>query len=411
MADRLRCALHSTRQSERGQALLTILLVIGVGIAALVYTLATPANLSIANDKKTAAALAQAKAALIGRAASDQTIPGSLPCPDIVTNIPGTNIPNDGIADLFAGNQCPSYIGRLPWRTLGLPDLRDGSGERLWYALSPNFRDDSSASPLNSDTSGQLTITGTAPATNVIAIVFSPGAVVGTQVRNAANQNNATNYLEGGNEDGDTNYITGASSPTFNDKLLPITSDALFSVVAMRVAREVRTFLTTYFNTNGYYPFATRYTDPTYNCTLGVTSGRIPNPSALPNISVACLGLADWLPGVSQPPAWFTANNWHLVTHYALAPACTFPLSNLVTQCAGAGGLLTVQGIPAPNNDKRAIVIVTGRGLSGQLRPGGTSVTDYLEDPENTNGGDGDTVFIKPVLSPTDNDRLVVVSP
>ena len=49
-------------------------------------------------------------------------------------------------------------IGRLPWKTFGLPDLRDGSGERLWYALSPNFRDNPSVSPLNSDTRGSITV-------------------------------------------------------------------------------------------------------------------------------------------------------------------------------------------------------------------------------------------------------------
>jgi hypothetical protein len=31
-------------------------------------------------------------------------------------------------------------LGRLPWKTLGLPDLRDGDGERLWYAVSSATR-------------------------------------------------------------------------------------------------------------------------------------------------------------------------------------------------------------------------------------------------------------------------------
>ena len=53
----------------------------------------------------------------------------------------------------------------------------------LWYALSPNFRDHPSAGPLNSDTAGQLLITGASPANNVIAIVFAPGAAVGNQIR------------------------------------------------------------------------------------------------------------------------------------------------------------------------------------------------------------------------------------
>src|SRR5688572_11728711 len=190
-------ALGPARQ--RGQAMLLTVLLLAVGVAGLVYTLATPARFSLAADATTSAVLAQAKVALIGRAALDQTIPGSLPCPDT---------DNDGSAELFAGNDCPSYVGRLPWRTLGLPDLRDGNGERLWYALSPSFRDHTSASPLNSDTAGQLTITGMAPASNVIAIVFAPGALVGAQLRDAANQNNVAHYLEGENADGNTTYTT-----------------------------------------------------------------------------------------------------------------------------------------------------------------------------------------------------------
>jgi hypothetical protein len=114
-----------------------------LGVSALIYTLATPANRTIESDRITAAALAQAKDALIGRAAADDNRPGSLPCPDFDNGtINPLNTSNDGTADLLNGIECPSYIGRLPWRTLGLPDLRDGSGERLWYALSRAFRDD-----------------------------------------------------------------------------------------------------------------------------------------------------------------------------------------------------------------------------------------------------------------------------
>jgi hypothetical protein len=389
---------------QRGQAALIAVLLVVVGSAAFMYTLATPAKISLENDRKTAAALAQAKEALIGRAATDVTRPGSLPCPDI---------DNDGIAEspVAFGGVCPSYIGRLPWKTLGVQDLRDGGGERLWYALTPSFRDHMSGGILNSDTPGQLTVTGTAPAGSVIAILFAPGPVVVSQARDTANQNNVANYLEGGNETGIATYtfVTGQATSTFNDELLAITSDALFSVVGMRVAREVRSFLTAYFNANGYYPFATRYTDPTYSCTLGVTSGRIPSPAPLLGlISTTCLGLVDWL-GPAQPPAWFAANNWHHVTHYAVAPTCTFPISSLITPCP-PGALLTVQNLPAPNNDKRAIVIVTGRALSGQTRPC-SGPADCLEDPGNTDGGDTDTIFIKPALAPTNNDRLVVVSP
>src|SRR5215813_8083879 len=94
---------------QRGQAMLLSVLLLGVGVSAIVFSFVTPAKTAIESDKKTAAALKQARDALIGRAAADQTIPGSLPCPDT---------DDDGSAELFAGNQCPAYLGRLPWRTL-----------------------------------------------------------------------------------------------------------------------------------------------------------------------------------------------------------------------------------------------------------------------------------------------------
>ena len=371
-----------------------VLLLIGVAVSTVLFSYVKSSAQTIDRDKSTAAALAQAKDALIGRAVTDDNRPGSLPCPDT---------DNDGSAELFVGNKCPSYIGRLPWRTLGLPDLRDSSGERLWYALSSTLRDHVSAQPINSDTPGLLTIVGTSPATNVVAIVFAPGPVLGTQIRGVANENNLVNYLEGENANGDNIYTMGMTSDSFNDRLLAITSDALFQVVEYRVAREIRANLAAYFAANNYYPFASNYGDTIFNCVPGLRRGRLPRPSSPYNISrvTGCPLLADWT-GPAQPPAWFTANDWHELTYYTVAPACT----NATPNCAGAG-YLTVNNTQAPNNDKRALVIVAGRALGGQSRPC-AAVADCLEDPENTNLDD---VYVKIPISSAFNDKIVIVAP
>src|SRR5690606_16409670 len=105
-----RIVLSGPRQ--RGQAaLLTVLLVLGIAATAVAYTRIGPTDIEIERDKRSAAALAQARDALIGRAAADSTRPGSLPCPDI---------DNDGDAEspVTYGGVCPSYIGRFPWKTL-----------------------------------------------------------------------------------------------------------------------------------------------------------------------------------------------------------------------------------------------------------------------------------------------------
>lgn len=386
--------LQRARAIQNGQALLLLLVILAIGFSALIYGLVNPASLAIENDKTTNAALAQARDALIGYAAGDSNRPGSLPCPD-------TN--NDGSAQLFSGSFCPSEIGRLPWRTLGLPDPRDGSGERLWYAVSRDFsRNPSGASALNSDTAGQLTITGSAPAINVIAIIFAPGAVIGSQVRDTANQNAVAHYLDGGNEvSGATTFATAAASDTFNDKLLAITSDALFTVVAARVAREARSALQAFYSTNGFFPFANAYSDTSYRCTDNQYSDRIPR-FFTDNCKVDPAD-PDWK-GVAWP-SWFFANNWHHVVFYAVASKCANPSSPACSHASG--GMLTVSSMPPPNNNIQVLVIMPGRAFAGQVRPC-TAVTHCLEDPENTNA---DSVFVKSAITSAVNDRLVVVAP
>ena len=380
------------RSAQRGQVLLGIVIILGIVFGALFYTFVSPANSTAERDKITNAALAQARDALIGYAAGQKNgagnyRPGELPCPAVDIN-----------GDEASSCDNPaSRIGRLPWKKLGLPDPRDGAGERLWYAVSGTFKNASQTGILNSDTTGDFTVTGLTPASNVIAIVFAPGAAIGTQRRDAANISNIANYLDEENANGDTIFTTAPTSDTFNDKLMLITSDNFFPAVTMRVASEARSFLQAYFTANGYYPFANDYSDPSFNCTLLRYSGRIP----VGNLSNPPCSLINW-DGAAFPP-WFVPNNWHQLVFYAVAPACTAPSSS----CLNMGGFLTVNGTPAPNNDKPAIVIVTGRGLSGQSRPC-ASVADCVEDAENTNGNN---VFVKPVLSPANNDRLVIVSP
>jgi len=318
-----------------------------------------------------------------------------LPCPDL---------DNDGVADLFAGNNCPGYVGRLPWRTLGLPDLRDGSSERLWYALSPNFRDHPSAQPLNSESSGQLAVTGNTPAANVIAIVFAPGAPLGSQVRDAANANSVAKYLEGENANGvppaDNNFTTALASSTFNDELLPITREDLFPLVEMRVARELRKMLQTYYITNGYYPYAAQFPN---NTSMPATyQGYIPTTSTTcPSMLALIL------------PTWFTANNWHQLMVYAVAPRCTNDCTTIdvaLSNCnnTGAGPYLTVNGV---GNNIQSLVFSASYRLGVQARPCNT-ITDCLEAVNGNNENiNDDYVYMKPLRASTNNDSLVIVAP
>jgi hypothetical protein len=191
-------------------------------------------------DSKVALALALAKEALISRAVTDDNRPGSLPCPDLITN-DSTNKPFDGIADKFVGlgaARCPSYVGSLPWLTLDLPELADETGSRLWYVLSPALRDDDSAHPINSDTAMGLEVDNS---NDIAALIIAPRAPHSSQARPSANP---ADYLDGENGNGDDHkYVTGPQSESFNDVVLVITRQELMAAVEKRVANELRACL------------------------------------------------------------------------------------------------------------------------------------------------------------------------
>lgn len=267
-----------------------VIMVMGIA-AALVNSLSITA-LKTARQETTSNALAQAKDALIGYAVKDSNRPGELPCPDInddgIISISGSNTD-------YSGSNCINLIGRLPWKTLGLPDLRDSNGERLWYALSDPFHANGTAI-LNSDTAGNLTVGGTTAASNVIAIVFAPGNALSGQSRSATQTATctttgstiaaslcATNYLEGSNANlstpttPNTNYQTAAASTTFNDQVIIITRDQLFPAVEMRIAREAKACLDNYAASSANkYPWAASVTDTTsYTSTYNTYFGRL----------------------------------------------------------------------------------------------------------------------------------------
>jgi hypothetical protein len=314
-AARIRGTIPSARRQNGFFAMIVLVILVMGSLYAIVSGLNTAAaEARLHREDVASLALQQAKEALIARAALDLNRPGSLPCPDR---------DNDGIADLLAGNNCPSYIGRLPWKTLGLPDLRDAAGERLWYALSADFTD-SDASAINSDTQGTLVVPGMAPTGGIVAIVFAPGTVVGTQTRGGplgasadspctwgVHENcKVANYLEGQNASIDLTYELsprcerGDCPVPFNDQLAIITHAELFAivepVVAKRIEKEIVPQLTNdaaadgYFERwgialypstggkqRGFFPFAAPYDDPArlqdqYRGVLDQTNGLLP---------------------------------------------------------------------------------------------------------------------------------------
>ena len=294
---------HQSRPArQRGVALILFVTVLVLGSSYLLVEQLNRLLNATSSPDRDVAVLQKAKEGLLGYAseqAVSQNTPGSLPCPDIN---------NDGNADSPCSGA--NLLGRLPWKTLNLPDLRDSSGERLWYALSTEFRNQSS-SVVNSDTLGSLTVingeNGAIKEANVIAIVFASGPAIAGQNR-AAKPNLPANYIEGANST--VSFSTSAASSLFagnqcfnggsavacNDELLTLGHAELFGVITPLIARRLQSgvlpnLLTQYFSAWVSYPFPAPFgIDPqgAQDNLLGVRgtkAGWLPMTNSLSNLS------------------------------------------------------------------------------------------------------------------------------
>ncbi len=487
--------LNEYSNIQRGQALLALLVLLTVGAGAAFYTLIRPASSAMERDKITAAALAQAKSALIGYAVavdlSGAGRPGDLPCPD-----------RDDDGDADAVPICNgAALGRLPWKTLGLPDLRDGDGERLWYAVSSSFKNNprtdcaapGDAGCLNSDSRGTITIRNSAGTvihdganpdaftpSGVIAVIFAPGAALRRQGAGASQDRSCTggscttagvcnsspttltakcnpvNYLDvlNGVED-NAGFTDGSATDGFingvirdannnvivNDRLITITYSDLMPVLQRRVAKEVLNCLNDYAalpqngggppTYNGRYPWAAPVATVTYADTVDTRFGRVPdNPLSATQLGVAG-GVADsscpasptvcmstnWPVSVScsiTQGTWW--NNWKEMVFYGVADAYkpADPVSGGgVPPSGGCGGCLTVNNdTPSPYTNKRVVVVVAGKRLSGvaggQPRSidKGTS-TNYLENDNDGGTNTSQNTFGQHSTTASFNDLLL----
>lgn len=308
---RFRTPAHSAHRN-RGFALIAfvLLLVLVAGYMVAAALNRTGSELASTREDRNMKALQQAKAALISYAASEQwqrykgqspNQPGGLPCPD---TDPDTNAGNTGVSSGICSSAA-SRVGRLPFATIGSDDLRDASGERLWYAVSSNFYKNS-ANVINSDTQGLLNVDGIAAADKLVAIVFAPGLPIedstlpgNIQDRNSANYNRIASYLECFTPPPPTNDYKFASSAapsalpsctSFNDRLLAITQAELMAsvepVVAARIERDIKPYIQTQFiGWGNAYPFAAPFLSGgsgpgrpqlNYNGVAGQENGLLP---------------------------------------------------------------------------------------------------------------------------------------
>jgi type II secretory pathway pseudopilin PulG len=247
-----RSIFNQRRGKQRGAVLMVMLVIMIVGIAAILVNSLSSTTLKNARQENTAAALAQAKDALIGFAITygdthSGQVHGYLPCPDNAGGNP------EGSAEPSCGSKDISVIGRLPWRTLDLSTLRDGDGECLWYAVSGTYKNNPNTDLMNWDTNGQLQAFApdgtllTQPDNQVVAVIFAPGAAQSGQDRSGTTapvcggNYTAANYLDNDTVHSINNaniatgkFIQGTSSGSVNDQMLFITRQDIWNAIKKR---------------------------------------------------------------------------------------------------------------------------------------------------------------------------------
>jgi uncharacterized protein (UPF0333 family) len=261
-----------SHKKQSGYALLILIALLTLAAAAFaVKTMSNSGNNQIERDKITAAALGQAKDALIGYAATyKDTHPhvpfymnGYLPNPDMgpSASIEGTT------SGSFSGNYKDySSIGKFPWKTLGISPLRDGQNECLWYVVSGHYKNNPQTSTLNWDTQGQINVVdedGNTLASNLAALIISPGKALDAQSHTLIDASHiqcggnydTRNYLDAYNVadaiSGTVNYYSGstnnsratdtnnktfvlANAAHYNDQMIFITMNELFRAIVNR---------------------------------------------------------------------------------------------------------------------------------------------------------------------------------
>jgi len=329
-------------------------------------------------------------------------------------------------------------IGRFPWLSEGTPclprninaDIRDGDGERLWYAVSanlvrhtandllgfiPNTFPAPAAPPLIPLTNNWLTVydpLGNILSNRVAFIVMSAGKAINGQVRNGVAPP-VNRYLDSftlpdstivNNADAILDFVTAPESTTFNDQLIYVTIDELMPLIEQRVLYELRALLLSHYQANANrYPFAADLGGPAdinsdMTCVSGLLSGFI---SSVTDAAGTC-------PNLTIPPGKDYLIPWLPFIFYEVRTGCT-AVPGCIQNQAGINGLSLDGGI----SDRDVVLMFTGNPI---ITPQTTPLSqtrvgvpphirmDYLDDLQNIAN---DQNYVTPQNSANNNDQII----
>lgn len=362
------------RSLQQGGVLIILVLILIVGVASVMLSGISPMirnRSAVQMDTVTQQALFNAKEGLLtwasmrGIATNTDVPPGLLPYPD-------RSAPSESPRDYNGISDCPPIggsiasnllrLGKLPvlgeegpcrsldgdtspHQALKILDSRDSARETIWYAASKNLLDDRSTgslTPLPDIRPSVATLTtdwlvvcdqrGNLLSDRVAFVVIAPGSPLQGQARPnppaVIPAPAASNYLDAfplpasgnalcrnaaeSNYDGNNVFIANNGlSTSFNDQLLFVTANELFSRVTVAAAKAVAVQLQRYYATYGVFPYVATFSispASTGDCDAGVGTGRLP---------VTCSG---WSPGIPFMPG-ANANEdtgWYAQTEYSV---------------------------------------------------------------------------------------------
>lgn len=330
------------RHARHQQGMLLPALAVLLSLGGLGWLLARQDNAAdraareLAQEMHTARVLGIARDALIGFAATyrNKEHPnadfGYLPCPDLN---------GDGSSET-CGTKDQTSVGRLPYLTLNLPDLRDGAGECLWYAVSGSFKNNPKADVVNWDSSGRFRLLDGNHRIIVLpgdqdglaaAIVIAAGRPLAGQDRTAGpgrcggdqEARNITHYVESLSATSGTGTIdVRIDTPDSNDRIATITGGDIYRQLKSR---------------DSYSAHLQSVLQATADC---LQVARLPAPLAPEHHGAIELGRLPALNRTSGPCNQDNMRdpfgNWGEMMRYARCTDGTDCLSGAGGKCAGA---------------------------------------------------------------------------
>jgi hypothetical protein len=395
---------------QRGAALILFAAVLILAVAwYAVSALGKAAPTTASREIATGLALQQAKRALLSYVAqhaarSDTASPGQLPCPEsLALSSPGE-----------ASSSCsPSavVVGRLPWKTLGVDQLRDGYGEPLWYMIR-QFRDP----PINFNSGAQLVHNGS----TVVAMIIAPGVplnttgVAGSPPAGCSNVNqfSATrhapslvpaNFVECGVTSGSIVY-PGDSNWT-NDRVLAITAaewaDTVAPAVADRLQRQVAPAMYDFYDSTSLASWGMRFF-PNASTLDASVSGSQPESNNLCGNN----NMRSGMPPTATVASGVCSTNWTGVTVSGLGSLLSFGGCTALASHWRCDFLMLLGGIASPRINISASRVgysfryVDTAQITIQVNGGATSSANVGNFGGSVSSSDGSGLFSFEVFFP-----------